>query len=321
MSYGQKSHVAIAFQDSWDTSNVTSLYHMQHLEESVGLDIPQLIDESAKGVFDEGDSYAGPKEATGDLSINAKAIPLGVLFRAIFGAASVVNSDAIYTHTFKPRQTDFDDISAMDPLTYFKYLDDTGSATLLYNLNMSTLELGVSNGEFLTAKASFMGGAFSQVSDIAASFPTGKRFTWDTSSLQLGGTAEGKMKSLTLKVDESLEAMHTLNNSLYPSRCKRTGARTVEISGTIMFDDQVEYQKFLAQSEEAFILSFASANEIQSGYNDLIVITAPAVRYTEFKPVAPGIGKIEVGFTQMAKYESTSATALQIALTNLQAVY
>ena len=146
MSYGQKSHVALAFQNSWDTSNVASLYHMQHIEESVGLDIPPLIDESARGVFDEGDGYEGAKMVSGDLTINAKAIPLGVLLRAIFGAASVTTVDSVYLHSFKPRTTDFDILSAGDPMTYFKFMDDGGSASLFYNLNANVLELGVANG-------------------------------------------------------------------------------------------------------------------------------------------------------------------------------
>ncbi len=314
MSYGQKSHVAIAFQNSWDTSNVASLYHMQYLEESVGLDIPPLIDESNKGIFDEGDSYAGPKVVTGDLSINVKPIPLGVLLRGICGAASVVDSAPYYVHTFKPRTTDFGTLSAGDPLTYFKYMDDGGSGMLFYNLNMTTLELGASNGEFLTAKGGFVGGAFSQIADIAASYPVGNRLPWDASSIQLGGSAVGALRAVTITMDEQLEAMHTLNNSKFPSRVKRTGARTIEVAGTVIFDDQVEYQKFIAQTEEELIVSFAVTS-------DQLVVTMPAFRYSEFKPVAGGAGKIEVGFTGSAKYHATSATAIQFDLGNLQAVY
>ena len=272
-----------------------------------------LIDESARGVFDEGDSYVGPKVVTGDLSINVKAIPLGVLLRGICGAPSTAGTP-LFTHTFKPRTSDFDSLSAGDPLTYFKYMDDGGSGTLFYNLNMSTLELGAANGEFLTAKAGFVGGAFSQTANIAASFPTGNRLPWDSSSIQLGGTATGMLKALTLTMDEALEPHHTLNGSKFPSRVKRSGNRTIEISGTILFDDQTEYQKFVAQTEEALVASFAVGS-------DQLIITAPAFRYSEFKPVAPSAGKIEVGFTGAAKYHTTSATSIQFDLKNLQAAY
>lgn len=321
MSYGQKSHVAIAFQSSFDNVNVSSFYHMQHLEESVGLNIPPLIDESARGVFDEGDSYGGARTVDGDLTINAKSIPLGVLLRGLMGAASVTLTDSVYNHEFKPRTSDFDDYSAGDPLTYFKYMDDGGSATLFYNLNVSALELGCNAGEFLTAKASFVGGSFQQNVDIAAAFPTGKRFTWDTSSLQLGGAANGDIKALTITINEGVEAMHTINNSDYPSRVKRTSERTIEVGGTIIFDNQTEYQNFIAQTEQSFKVSFAGPVDVGSGGPDEIVIDMPALRYSDFKPVAGAAGKTEVGFTASAKYLSTSATAIEVTLTNTFAVY
>ena len=320
MSYGQKSHVAISFQNSYGTANTTSLHHMQHLDESVGLNIPPLIDESARGVFDEGDGYAGPHTVDGDLTINAKAQPLGVLLRGLLGAATTT-AVTLTAHLFKPRTSDFDKFSAGDPLTYFKYLDDGGSATLFYNLNLSALEFGANNGEFLTAKASFVGGTLSQNVDIAASFPTGKRFTWDASSLQLGGAAVATFRQLTIKIDESLEAMHTLSNSLYPSRVKRTANRVIEVGGTVIFDDQVEYQKFIAQTEQSFKVAFAGKTNVGSGGVEKIVFDIPLLRYTEFKPVAGAAGKLEVGFTGMAKYSTTSATSIAITLTNTRTAY
>ena len=321
MSYGQKSHVAIAFQSSYGTANTSSLYHMQRLEESVGLNIPPLIDQSNKGVFDEGDGYAGAKTVDGDLIINAKSIPLGVLLRGIMGAASVSANSSLFDHVFEPRTSDFDDFSAGDPLTYFKYMDDGGSAMLFYDLNINVLELGVTNGEFLTAKASFVGGNFSQNADIAASYPTGKRFTWDISSIQVGGAANADLRALTITITENIEAMHTINGSAFPSRVKRVGERTIEVGGTLIFDDQTEYQNFVSQAEQSMIASFAGPVNVGSGGPDEIVIDMPALRYTEFKPVAGGPGKIEVEFTGSAKYLSTSATAIQITLTNTQAVY
>lgn len=321
MSYGQLSHVAICFQNSWDTLNTSSLHHIQHLEESVGLNIPPLIDESAKGILDEGDTYAGARTVDGTLQINAKAIPLGALLTGAMGNPTTVTSDALFTHTFKPATADFDDFSAGKPITYLKHLNDAGSATLFYNLNVSQLELSCANGEFMMATATFVGGTFQQIADISASYPTGKRFTWDQSSLQLGGAANADFRDLTITMNEQIEAMHTLNNSTYPSRCKRTGQRTIEVSGTVIFDDQTEYQQFISQAEQSFVVSFRGSVEVQSGYYDTVTIDMPALRYSEFKPVAGNTGKIEVGFTANAKYLATSATAMEITLVNTQAGY
>lgn len=321
MSYGSKSHVAICFQNSWDVVNTSSLHHLQHLEESVGANIPPLIDESARGVFDEGDGYGGARTVDGDLSINAKSIPLGVMFKAMFGNPTTVTSNTMYTHTFKPATADFDKYSAGIPFTYLKHLNDAGSAHLFYNLNATTLELGCTNGEFMTARMSVVGGSIQQIADIAASYPSGKRFTWDSSSLQLSGTANADFRNLTITINENIEAMHTINNSAYPSRCKRTAQRTIEVAGTYIFDDQVEYQKFLDQSEQAMVLSFNGPSEIASGYTDQVILNLPALRYTELKPVAGNTGKIEVSVTGSGKYLTTSATALEVTLRNLQDAY
>ena len=320
MSYNQNTHIAIGFQNSFDTANVASLYHMQHLEETVSLDIPPLIDQSNKGIFDEGDGYAGPKMIAGDLTINAKAIPLGVLLRGLMGAASVSAVTSLFAHEFKPRTTDFDKFSAGDPLTYLKY-NDTGSSDQFYNMNISALEFGVNAGEFLTAKATFVGGTFSQLEDIAASFPTGKRMTWDSSSIQLGGAANGDLKALTININDGIEAMHTFDGTTYPSRNKRTAERTIEVGGTIVFDDQVEYQNFISQAEQSLIACFAGPVDVGSGGPDKIVFDMPAFRYLTFPIEGGGPGKKEVGFTGSAKYLSSSATAIAITLTNTFAVY
>lgn len=322
MSYGQKSHVAVAFQNSWDNSNVTSLYHIQHLDESVGLNIPPLIDESARGVFDEGDGYGGPRTVDGDLTINAKSIPLGVLLRGLMGPASTSATGSMTAHLFKPRSSDFDDKSAGDPISYLKYMDDGGSASLFYNLNIGMMEFGANNGEFLTAKAGFVGGSFSQNAEVAASYPTGKRFTWDASSVQIDGSANCTLRALTITIEESLEGMHTLCNTEYPTRVKRTGSRTIAVGGTVIFDDQTEYQKFIAQTEQSMKVSFmGSVVTGDTDQYDQIEFDIPALRYTEFKPVAAGAGKTEVAFTGSAKYHTNSATAIAITLTNTQTVY
>ena len=228
---------------------------------------------------------------------------------------------AIDATSFKPRTSEFDDFSAGTPITVLKHLDDAGSAHLFYDLNVTTLELGCNNGEFMTARASFVGGKEQQIADIAASYPTGKRFTWDSSSLQIAGAANADFRALTLTVNESIEAMHTLNGSAFPSRNKRTGQRTIEVSGTYVFDNQTEFQKFKDQTEQSMVVSFAGPTEIASGYLDEIIIDMPAVRYTELKPVAGNTGKIEASFTASAKYLTTSATAIEFTLRNLQDGY
>ena len=319
MSYGQSSNIGISFQNSYGTLLTDSVYWMPHVTDGVGVNIEDLMSEASRGIYDEGDSYTGKKNSDGDLELEAQPIPMGVIFKAMFGDPVTVNSGSVYAHTFKPRTSDWDSKSANNPLTYHQYLD-TGSAQLHYDMNANTLELSIANGELLKMTCGFVGGSFQQIANLSPSYPTGKHFTWDATSLSIGSAGKDEITDISISIDESLEAMHTLNGSRYPSRIKRTGFRTIEVSGTLKFDDQVEYQNFLNQTENELVVTLEGVTQIQSGYNEMLEIKVPALRYTELKP-SPSVGEMEVGFSGKAKYSVSSATALQIELRNTQAAY
>lgn len=318
--YGQKANVAISFQNSFGTPLTNSQYFIPRVSGGLALDIPDLVSENQRGVFDEGDSYEGPRSVSGDLETEAMPIPLGVLLKCVMGEPTTVQSTGIYAHTFKPRLSDWDETAANIPVTYEQDLD-TGSAQQFFDLNGNTLELGISAGELLKAKVGFVGGNFQQNAAAAATYPTGKRWTWDATSVSIGGSAQPQLMDMTISLDESLEAQHVLNNSKYPGRIKHTGNRSITIGGTMKFDNQNEYQEYLSQSERELVINFQGVTEIQSGYYDLVEIKVPLMRHTDFKPMASGPGPIEVGFSSKGKYSTSSATALQITLTNTQAAY
>lgn len=320
MAYGQNSNIGISFQNSYGTSLTNSVYWMPHVSDGLGLNIEQLTSESMRGINDPGDSYAGKKTVDGDLEIEFQPIPAGVLLQGLMGAPSTVTSGAYYTHTFNPRSSDFDDKCAGHPITYHQYFD-IGSANLLYDLNVSGMEIGIAAGELLKMTASFVGGQHTQVANISATYPVDKHFSWDVGSVSIDGVSKTEIIDLTVTIDDALEAMHTLNGSKYPARIKRTGFRSIEVSGTLKFDDQVEYQNFLAQNEYRLVASFRGTTEVQSGYYEELIIDIPSLRYSEIKPSAGGVGEMDIGFTGMAKYNAGSGTAITITLANTQAAY
>ena len=320
--YGQTTDLAINLQNSFGTELVSSLYFMPFLNESIALDKPPLVSEAMRGVFDEGDDYEGPNSVAGDVEVEAQPIELGVILRALCGAPTTVTSTGVYAHTFEPRTADFDQLSANDPITVYKFFNDSGSAQLFYDCNASALELSVANGEFLKMKMSVVGANWKQSVGVAAAYPVGKRLTWDISSVSIGGAAVPEISALTIALDDGgLEAMHTLNNSKFPSRIKRAGARTISVDGTFKFDNQDEFQQFISQSERELVLHFESAVEIQSGYNEAFTMKLPLLRYNEAKPTAGGPGPVEMAVTAKGKYSVNSATSIQFILVNTQAAY
>jgi hypothetical protein len=321
MSYGMKTNVGISFQNSYGTALATSIYWIPFLSEGFAVGKEQIVSEGMTGVFDEGINYEGTNANEGTLEVEAHPIAIGALFKAMFGAPATVTSGAYYTHTFKPRTADFDDFSAQIPVTVTKHLGDSGSAHRFYDENASKMSLSVANGELLKASFDFMGGKYSQIVAPSASYPTGKGWTWDVASVSLAGTANADVTELNLELDEALENKYTLNATKTPSRTKRSGRRTLSVGGTMIFDNQTEYQQFLSQSERNLTVHLKGLANVQSGYDEGLTLIVPLLRYTEFKPVAGGGEKLEVGFSGKGVYSTTSATALHVILANTQAAY
>ena len=326
MAYGQNSKIGIMFQDSYhthvDSMNfvASSVYWIPHLSDTIKLNIPPLYSENMRGIYDEGDSYEGAKTVDGDLQSEAQPIAVGAMLKTALELTGSINVGSAYQHTFKPRTTEHSELSANNPFTHYAYLD-TGSSFLHHNLNASMLELGIANGEFFKAKITVAGGWFSQVAPSAASYDVGKRWTWDTASLSLGGAGVSEIQNMTITMDEALEPVHTLNNSKYPSSIKRQDFRTFAVDGTIKFRNQVEYQEFIDQSERPLDITFTGPTEVASGYYDTFRIRLPAMRYEEYGPTAEGPGEIEASFTARGKYHVGSATGMEITLVNTQATY
>lgn len=320
--YGMKTHIGFSFQNSYGTALTNSTYWIPYLSEGFSIAKEPLVAENMNGVFDEGATYEGLNSVEATLEVEAHPVSLGALLKAAFGSPASVRSGDIYAHTFKPRASDFDVYAANIPLTVSKYSDgDTGSSHRFYDMVASKISLSVANGELLKASVDLMGGKYKQVAAPSASYPTGKGFTWDVASVSVAGAANADIAELNIEVDEALENKYTLNAAKTPSRTVRSGRRTVSIGGTLVFDNQTEYQQFLSQSERNLTVTLKGPTEIQSGYTDLLNIIVPLFRYTEFAPVAGGAEKIEVGFSAKGVYSTTSATAMQVTLTNTQPAY
>ena len=128
---------------------------------------------------------------------------------------------------------------------------------------------------------------------------------------------------LSITVDDGVEAFHTIssNRGKFPSRVKRNSFRTVEVSGTMKFDNQDEMQEFLAWNERALVAHFIGPTDLGGGIYETVTIKIPAMQYTDYPPAAGGPGLMEVGFTANGNYHVGSASAFEITLVNTIAGY
>jgi len=321
MSYGLDTRLGICFQNSYGTALTNSIHWLPFMSEGLAATKETIISENMTGRYDEGQMYEGVNEISGSVEMEANPISLGAIMKAFFGQATAVTSSGITAHTYKPATTDFDIFSAKRPVTFVKNTADAGSAHLYYDTAVSKFSLSIANGELLSCAVDILGGKYSQIGSMASSLPAGQGWTWDVASVSIGTSAQTGLRDLTIEIEEGLETKHIVGLVKTPGRIKRSGARTTAINGTMIFDTQAEYQKFLSQAERELIVNLKGTTEIQSGYYETLTIKCPLMRYMEFAPAAGGPEEIEVGFSAKGIYSTTSATAIQITLVNTQPIY
>lgn len=328
MFNGMKATVGLAFQNSYGTApSVSSVMFLPILGETIDPVVPPLYPNDFTHVLEEAHEVEmGAESIAGDITLNAGPITLGALLKAALGDPTSAIAGSSYQHTFVPRSGDFDIYTANRPLAVFKGWAGVNSSELFYDMNLNTLELSVAQGELLKVKAGFVGGKQSYVApQPAPTFPAGRRLPWDVASIQVGSgsgiAAHPEFRSFALQIDNGIEPMHTLAGQTEPARNARNGFRKISISGTMLFDNLLEYDAFLAHTERVFIATFVSKDTIMTNTRNTLRIDIPSLRYKELKKPTAGPGRIEVQVSGDAVYNAGSGHALRVILANTYAAY
>lgn len=329
--FGTDVEIAICFQDSFDTigSISNSAQSIAVINESFNAQQPLLNSEGLRGRVDRGDAYAGAKEVTGEIEVEAVPKSIGYLIRSAMDRTSSVQSDSLYTHTYVPMTAVNQPLSAMRPLTVAKR---AASQSFLnyFNLNATGLEFSCEAGGFLKCKIPYIGGRDDGgTTNHTAAYPTDNPFTWDQCSFTIDSNPISYLKSFTISVDESLESKHTLCDSgdAWPNRIVRSGFRTGTINCTLSFDNSSEYIAFRGDAAtvpplgQRVTAHFSQPVEAQSGYPLSLEMDMRAVRWETFEAPTAGAGEVEVTLTGKIKYDNTQGNMLVVKLVNTQSVY
>jgi len=321
MPYGIEGHIGIGFQDSYGTSEVGSYHYFPLINESLNETIPELISEGIRGRIDEGTNFEGFHEIGGDIVVDVHPILIGKLIKAFCHTtsydATLVASH--YTHEFMPAPVDWGSLAAVPPMDIEVYRG-AGSAHQYYDCLLNSLTLEIAHGALIKATGNIIGGNAAKVVKTEDAYLTGSEWTWDQASISIGGNAVDEASTLSITFNNNLAAKGTLDGTKLPNRIKRDGPRTIELAGTMLFDDDTEFDLYRAQTRQQFIITI-EGQACSSGYNTALEIDLPAVIYTAFPPNISGPGHIEASFTGKAKYDAGSATAVKFTLVNTLATY
>lgn len=323
MPYGQDAKLALAFQNSRGVAaNISSAFLIPFLSESVQPNVPELLSNNMEGRYDEGEAYAGPRQVNGTIVSEAQPITAGVFLKALMGNPTTTTSGSVRTHVFRPRTSDFSPDEINVPMTCWKNMADVGSMLVYRDLVAVRGEFSVNNGEFLQMTLDALGGVVgTKVASASLGSAAGKKWTWDVTSTEVGGSASSLIQTLSVVIDEQASPRWALKTSKDPDRVKRDGRRQIRISGTMKYVDQQEYDKFLDLSTQALRVTMTGPTEIQSGFFETIVITIPAFKYLAYPMGFPDPSEKLVQFEGKAEFHAGSDCSIAITLVNTQTSY
>ena len=340
MGVGLFGYVAVGVNSSGGTAsnsvNITDFLPITG--ETLAEQRNDLQSAAITGIVDVQNICTGPTNVTGGVSVEVQPVSIGYLFRSFFDSTSTslgglsvgsgsflsaCNSHGtIRVHRFLASNAQFQSGSGSDVPTLTMHAFRGPNATVgvdsafaYYKMACTDFELTFDTGAFITANFNYQGIATGYVPSTNAVIPQHVCFTWDAVSISIAGAADATFQNLTIRGNNNMEFIRTLDTTVNPSLLKRNGLRTFELSGNLSFQNHTQYGRFHNGSEFPVTVTVLGPL-ITAGFNHQLRLEMPRVKFTQVAPQINGPGFISVPFTAQAFYSVGSGTAFDAWLVN-----
>ena len=318
--YGQIGHIGFAGESTWGTPvAVGSGDFLEALSESVTMEIERFDVKNIVGRYAEPDDVAGLRRIAGEITVPAHPLQLGYFLRGAFGkqaVATTVLSGFLWNDQFLPATAEDGTNNPLPPWTLEIFRDVT-SAHRYAGVQFGKLTLAVEPNQDLRVTAGLLAKTTSVIAKSTPTYPgTGPSpFTWDTTSVQVGGAAVDYVEALSVDFDNQVEGIPVLNNATEIARVRRSGPQLVRVSGTLGFENLTEYNRFLNQTEVELIATWTKADSFA------LLVRVPRLVYTAFPLGLSGRERMTVGFEGLGRYKVASSYAIEAVLTTIRSFF
>lgn len=340
-----------------------SLYHVvdsaafwtNFVSESIEHTLEELEEGAITGRRDAPPSHKGLDMAEGDIQLEPNPNAIGMFLQGAFGSrTSSLVTDAgstganssdgagkpMYWHEFKPRTSAYSELVYNEPYNIMVY-KDVGSAFMHNGAIFTGLEFDVQAGQLATATANIMVRDVARIERIDAINSLvssgGRPWVWDMASVEVSTTGIGSaalaaktvFEQLTIGLTIPHEGVALLDGTKNYGEMQMNDFRRVNISGTLSFRNQDEYDAFVAyenrrlrltllNTNSALLLGNPSSNDASAflGYYGMR-IHIPQMKYLSWSTPIGGPNRLQTSFTAKAEYDDTLGGMIAIELMNV----
>ena len=343
-----------------------SLYHALNsadlwtnfVSESIEHTLEELEEGSIQGRRDAPPSYKGIDYGAGDLVLEPNPNAFGHFFTGAFGTvtSSLITAagstgansgeDAgkpyVY-HKFTPRQAAYSERTFLEPYGVMVY-KDTGSAFMLNGTIFQGMEIDIQAGQLVGATVQCMGREMRRIERTAAINSLvssgGRPWVWDMASIEVSTdtttanlAANVNFEQLTLSLETPHEGVVLLDGTKFYAEMQPNDFRRVNISGTLSFRNQDEYDAFVAYESRRLRVSVLNVNSniwlgnpasvdanAMLGYYGMR-IHIPKMKYLSWSTPIGGPNRLQTSFTAKAEYDDVSGNMIEAELFNVVQSY
>ena len=237
---------------------------------------------------------------------------------AIAATSDSTTQPAVQSHVFKRA-----DVSQLPTYTYwFKKAD---KYPYFSGCMLSKLSVEAKAKEYITADAEFVGlkyeGYDAAGAGVSPSYSTRVPFTFANAVLKMDTVASLDYDTLKFDLDNMVEAEHVVATDIWAKKVWAGGFRAT-LAANLIFEDDVQYQKFLSSADAKVELILTHGDSINTaGTKYALTFTVPVAKYLTAPFVLPD-GRISVPFTAVAKYNvADSASIIATLVTDVAVAY
>lgn len=191
-----------------------------------------------------------------------------------------------------------------------------------YGNKLDKLTFGAKPGEELTVGGEFIGvGTHNNAAATASDLPGDDCIAqFAGATVLFDGVQDTDIMSLDLSVENGLERIATLNNTMFVQRI-REKIRALSLSLEMDFIHQDHYDRAMAAAWLEIELNFVSENEIGTGVNYEMNIKLPKVGFSTVETPVSADGIISQKIECQPLYDPIALTDIEIVVINKEASY
>lgn len=315
--YGMAGHIGIGVETTWGTG-VSATDFFKALSENLTLTKDRFEKENIVAGLYEPDDQSGVQRYQGDIVFAAYPTVLGYFLHGALGIESLnsaVGADMSAVE-FTPRTSDANSLHPGVPFS-MEIARDVGTSMRYDGVQINQLEMSIAPNQVMQITANVIAKNASAIAQSTPSFPTTPvdPFDYSTCSLSIDGGAVSIHEGVTITFNNQLEGKPALNATEQVARIKRTGPQQVRVSGSVVFEDHSEYDKFLNGSAQSVSIYLSRANSFS------LLLEIAAMEYTAFPLGIQGREQQVVSFEGRGNYSTSLSRAIRATLTNVKSTY